>query len=133
MHITSCTSLHTSPCMHIMCRQHCTHRACGHRLNCACASQDHQLPELQRCPLDELCLVVRQMDPACSQSIEEFLSKAPDPPVAQATAAAITLLQVGRCTRQCVDHAVASSVCCSGCLWVSPTPPDPSATSSQLL
>jgi HrpA-like RNA helicase len=51
------------------------------------------LPELQRSPLEELCMVARIMDPNLTQSVAEFLGKALEPPVPQAITAGITLLQ----------------------------------------
>lgn len=51
------------------------------------------LPELQRSPLEELCLVARIMDPKMTQSVAQFLEKALEPPVPQAITAGITLLQ----------------------------------------
>ena len=55
--------------------------------------QEFMLPELQRTPLEELCLVARVMDPGLSQSVAQFLGKALEPPVPQAINAGITLLQ----------------------------------------
>jgi HrpA-like RNA helicase len=51
------------------------------------------LPELQRSPLEELCLVARVMDPSLNQSVAQFLAKALEPPAPQAVTAGITLLQ----------------------------------------
>lgn len=55
--------------------------------------QEHQLPELQRCPLEELCLVARLVDPGVSSPLAAFLAKAPEPPLPQAADLAVQLLQ----------------------------------------
>lgn len=55
--------------------------------------QEHQLPELQRCPLEELCLVARLVDPTMRLPLADFIAKAPEPPLPQAVALAVTLLQ----------------------------------------
>eukprot|EP00958_Prasinococcus_capsulatus_P013992 scaffold1456_cov392-Prasinococcus_capsulatus_cf.AAC.11 len=52
-----------------------------------------QLPELKRTPLEELCLQVRLIDPAAATTIEGFLSRAMEAPVANAVANAVHVLQ----------------------------------------
>eukprot|EP00892_Ulva_mutabilis_P008966 jgi/Ulvmu1/6441/UM003_0071.1 len=53
---------------------------------------EHQLPELQRCSLEELCLVARLIDPTAATPLAAFLAKAPEPPLPQAVALAVALL-----------------------------------------
>ena len=73
------------------------------------AFADFQLPEMQRSPLEELCLQVRMLAEASSLGAEAsgiaatvgtgegstaaFLAQAPEPPVPQAITHAVTLLQ----------------------------------------
>lgn len=56
---------------------------------------EYQLPELKRCPLDELCLQVKLLEGASAVSdVREFLHKAVEPPVDKAVSQAVSLLQV---------------------------------------
>lgn len=55
--------------------------------------QGNVIPELQRTPLEELCLVARVMDPDVNRSMADFLGKAIEPPVPQAITAGVQLLQ----------------------------------------
>jgi HrpA-like RNA helicase len=68
------------------------------------AFADFQLPEMQRSPLEELCLQVRMLAEASSDgtaaavgtgegSTAAFLAQAPEPPVPRAVAHAVTLLR----------------------------------------
>ncbi|KAL8147578.1 hypothetical protein AgCh_005047 [Apium graveolens] len=52
---------------------------------------DFQVPEVKRMPLEELCLQVKILDPACK--IVEFLGKLLDPPVTQSITNAISVLE----------------------------------------
>eukprot|EP00873_Tetraselmis_striata_P025125 jgi/Tetstr1/445389/TSEL_033175.t1 len=55
---------------------------------------EYQLPELKRCPLDELCLQVKLLEGASAVSdVREFLHKAVEPPVDKAVSQAVSLLQ----------------------------------------
>ncbi|KAK9807916.1 hypothetical protein WJX73_001801 [Symbiochloris irregularis] len=57
---------------------------------------EFQLPELQRCPLEELCLQVKLLEGqgfATGGSISTFLAKAPEPPMQVAVEAAVALLR----------------------------------------
>lgn len=55
---------------------------------------EYQLPELKRCPLEELCLQVKLLAVGEGADVREFLNKAVEPPVEQAVLQALTLLQV---------------------------------------
>ncbi|XP_058743045.1 DExH-box ATP-dependent RNA helicase DExH6 isoform X2 [Vicia villosa] len=57
----------------------------------AAALPDFQTPELQRMPIEELCLQVKMLD--SSSKIEVFLAKTLDPPVSEAIRNAIVVLR----------------------------------------
>lgn len=52
---------------------------------------DFQRPELLRVPLEDLCLQAKLLSP--SESVSEFLRKAPEPPLEKAVENAIDLLR----------------------------------------
>jgi hypothetical protein len=59
---------------------------------------EYQLPELKRCPLDELCLQVKLLQGRSAvEDVRDFLHKAVEPPVDKAVSQAVALLQVGPC------------------------------------
>ncbi|KAM0833304.1 hypothetical protein ACQ4PT_064344 [Festuca glaucescens] len=57
----------------------------------AASLQEYQTPEINRMPIEELCLQVKLLDPNCR--IADFLKKTLDPPVPETVKNAITVLQ----------------------------------------
>mmetsp|Transcript_19169 Transcript_19169/g.45715 ORF Transcript_19169/g.45715 Transcript_19169/m.45715 type:complete len:1156 (-) Transcript_19169:153-3620(-) len=54
---------------------------------------EYQLPEIRRCPLDELCLQVKLLDSEHGSDVHDFLNKAVEPPAEQAVVQALDLLE----------------------------------------
>ncbi|KAG4203115.1 hypothetical protein ERO13_A05G380800v2 [Gossypium hirsutum] len=57
----------------------------------AASMLDFQVPEIKRMPIEELCLQVKLLDPACK--VEDFLRKTLDPPVSETVHNALRVLQ----------------------------------------
>lgn len=57
----------------------------------AASMPDFQVPEIKRTPIEELCLQVKMLDPACK--VEDFLQKTLDPPVSETIRNAVIVLQ----------------------------------------
>ncbi|XP_051226894.1 DExH-box ATP-dependent RNA helicase DExH6 [Lolium perenne] len=57
----------------------------------AASLQEYQTPEINRMPIEELCLQIKLLDPNCR--IADFLKKTLDPPVSETVKNAITVLQ----------------------------------------